>query len=70
VHQGAGGVGSALADRLANAGASVLVADIDPGRAEAVAARVGGQALLEADDRDGAAGVDDVIRRIEDPTRT
>ena len=45
VVQGAGGVGSPLADHLANAGASVLVADIDPGRADAVAARVGGAAL-------------------------
>ena len=43
--QGAGGVGSALADRLANAGASVLVADIDPARADAVAARVHGEAV-------------------------
>jgi leucine dehydrogenase len=48
VVQGAGGVGSALADHLANAGASVLVADVDPGRAHAVAARVGG-ATLPAD---------------------
>ena len=45
VIQGAGAVGSALAEQLANAGASVLVADIDPERAEAVAARVGGTAL-------------------------
>jgi leucine dehydrogenase len=45
VVQGAGGVGSPLADQLADAGASVLVADIDPGRAQAVAARVGGSAL-------------------------
>ncbi len=45
VVQGAGGVGSPLADQLANAGASVVVADIDPGRAHAVAARVGGAAL-------------------------
>jgi leucine dehydrogenase len=43
--QGAGGVGSALADHLANAGASVLVADIDPARADAVAARVRGEAV-------------------------
>ena len=43
--QGAGGVGSALADQLANAGASVLVADIDPERADAVAGRVGGVTL-------------------------
>jgi leucine dehydrogenase len=45
VIQGAGAVGSALADQLAEAGSSVLVADIDPGRADAVAKRVGGAAL-------------------------
>ena len=39
--QGAGGVGSQLADHLAEAGASVLVSDVDPVRAEAVASRVG-----------------------------
>ncbi len=39
--QGAGGVGSQLADHLAAAGASVLVSDVDPARAEAVASRVG-----------------------------
>jgi leucine dehydrogenase len=43
--QGAGGVGSPLAEHLANAGASVAVADIDPTRAEAVAARVGGDVV-------------------------
>ena len=45
VVQGAGGVGSSLTDHLANAGASVLIADIDPQRAQAVATRVGGAAL-------------------------
>jgi leucine dehydrogenase len=43
--QGAGGVGSPLAEHLANAGASVAVADVDPARAEAVAARVGGEVV-------------------------
>jgi leucine dehydrogenase len=43
--QGAGGVGSPLADHLVNAGASVLVTDVDPARAQAVAARVGGTAI-------------------------
>jgi leucine dehydrogenase len=38
--QGAGGVGSRLADRLAEAGASILVADLDQARAQAVASRV------------------------------
>jgi leucine dehydrogenase len=45
VVQGAGGVGSPLADQLAKGGASVIVADIDPERAQAVAARVGGAAV-------------------------
>jgi leucine dehydrogenase len=47
--QGAGGVGSELADRLARAGASVLVADIDPERARDVAGRVGA-ASVRADE--------------------
>jgi leucine dehydrogenase len=46
--QGAGGVGSALAERLAQGGASVFVADIDPARAEAVAGNVDG-ATVAAD---------------------
>jgi leucine dehydrogenase len=45
VVQGAGGVGSPLADLLATAGAAVLIADVDPDRARAVAARVGGAVL-------------------------
>jgi leucine dehydrogenase len=43
--QGAGGVGSALAGRLAAARASVVVADVDPARAQAVAARVSGDVV-------------------------
>ena len=43
--QGAGGVGSALAARLADAAASVLVADVDADRADAVAAAAGGAAV-------------------------
>jgi leucine dehydrogenase len=43
--QGAGGVGSPLAELLGNSGASVLIADVDRSRANAVAARVGGTAL-------------------------
>jgi leucine dehydrogenase len=46
--QGAGGVGSVLAEHLAGAGAEVVVADIDPARAQLVAGRVGG-APLDAD---------------------
>jgi leucine dehydrogenase len=54
VVQGAGGVGSSLAGLLADAGASVLVADVDAERARDVAAGVGGTALaadevIEAD---------------------
>jgi leucine dehydrogenase len=40
--QGAGHVGSALAELLAGRGAVVSVADVDPARAAAVAGRVGG----------------------------
>jgi leucine dehydrogenase len=40
--QGAGGVGSVLAEHVAGAGADVVVADIDPARAQLVAERVGG----------------------------
>jgi leucine dehydrogenase len=43
--QGAGGVGSALAERLAQRGASVILTDIDPDRAEAVAAQVHGETV-------------------------
>jgi leucine dehydrogenase len=45
VVEGAGGVGSALAEHLAAAGASVFVADIDSERAREVAARIGGRAV-------------------------
>ena len=47
--QGAGGVGSVLAEQLATAGASVLVADVDPARARDVAARVGGATIPAGD---------------------
>jgi len=40
--QGAGSVGDRLADHLAEAGAGVLIADVDEGRAEKTADRVGG----------------------------
>ncbi|HKO28656.1 MAG TPA: Glu/Leu/Phe/Val dehydrogenase dimerization domain-containing protein [Solirubrobacteraceae bacterium] len=47
--QGAGGVGSQLADHLAGAGASILVADLDQARAQAVASRVNGH-VIQPDD--------------------
>jgi leucine dehydrogenase len=47
--QGAGGVGSQLADHLAEAGASILVADLDQARAKAVARRVNGD-VIDPDD--------------------
>ena len=43
--QGAGGVGSQLAEHLARAGASILVADLDQSRAQAVASRVNGEVV-------------------------
>jgi leucine dehydrogenase len=45
VVQGAGGVGAQLAQYLADAGASVRVADVDEGRARAVAGRLDGEVL-------------------------
>ncbi|HEY1989079.1 MAG TPA: Glu/Leu/Phe/Val dehydrogenase dimerization domain-containing protein [Acidimicrobiales bacterium] len=45
VVQGAGHVGSSLALRLADAGADVLVTDLDPERSERVAASVGGRSV-------------------------
>ena len=45
VVQGTGHVGSSLALRLADAGAEVLVTDIDPERSERVAASVGGRSV-------------------------
>jgi leucine dehydrogenase len=47
--QGVGDVGRPLADLLAQAGARVLIGDIDAGRAERVAAEVGGR-TVPADD--------------------
>ncbi|HWO71118.1 MAG TPA: Glu/Leu/Phe/Val dehydrogenase dimerization domain-containing protein [Actinomycetota bacterium] len=47
--QGVGAVGGRLADLLAEAGAKVLVSDVDPGRARAVAQRVGGVEVAPAD---------------------
>jgi leucine dehydrogenase len=46
--QGVGSVGDRLADHLADAGATVLVADVDAGRAEKTAERVDG-VVVEAD---------------------
>lgn len=43
--QGVGGVGSHLAEDLAQAGASLRLADVDAARAQAIAARVGGQVV-------------------------
>ena len=45
VVQGTGGVGAALAARLADAGASVVLADVDAERADTVATSVGGESV-------------------------
>lgn len=47
--QGVGAVGGALAAQLAERGARLLVADVDPARAEAVAATTGGRAVDPAE---------------------
>jgi 2-hydroxycyclohexanecarboxyl-CoA dehydrogenase len=52
---GAGGIGTAIANRLAAEGAEVWVGDLDEGRAAAVAADTGGHALrLDVTDYDSA----------------
>jgi NAD(P)-dependent dehydrogenase (short-subunit alcohol dehydrogenase family) len=55
-----GGIGAALARHFANAGAEVIVSDIDPDAAQAVASDIGGLAV-PAD----AANEDDTRRLIE-----
>jgi leucine dehydrogenase len=52
--QGAGSVGDRLADHLAETGADVLIADVDEGRAEKTADRVGG-AVVEPESVVGTA---------------
>jgi leucine dehydrogenase len=47
--QGCGAVGDRLATHLDEAGASLLLADVDPGRAEATARRVGGKTVDAGD---------------------
>lgn len=47
--QGVGAVGGSLAERLAAAGATVLVSDVDRSRAETIAHRVGGSVVTPAD---------------------
>jgi leucine dehydrogenase len=46
--QGVGDVGERLAEQLAEAGATVLVADLDAGRAAALAERIGAQVVPPA----------------------
>ena len=57
VVQGTGAVGSALADLLAAAGATLVVSDVDPGRARAVADRVGAEVAAAEDVFDLACDV-------------
>jgi leucine dehydrogenase len=49
VLQGAGSVGSSLAELLARDGASIVVADVDAARARSVAERVGGATIAAED---------------------
>lgn len=63
---GAGGIGSVTSALLATRGAIVIVADIDPGRASAIANGIAGaesQAIDLADEISIAAAVEDIIER-------
>jgi gluconate 5-dehydrogenase len=52
---GAGGIGVALAERLARRGDTAVIADLDAGRAEEVAAGIEGASALQLDVTDPAA---------------
>ncbi|WP_017592203.1 SDR family oxidoreductase [Nocardiopsis potens] len=63
---GAGGIGRAIAERLlADGAAHVVVADLDAGRAEAVAAELGDRATAEAFDVADERAVAEAAARIE-----
>jgi NAD(P)-dependent dehydrogenase (short-subunit alcohol dehydrogenase family) len=65
---GGGGIGGALARKLAAGGAKVLVADLDGDAAEAVVAEVrhdGGSALAVAADVAREAAIEDMVARAE-----
>jgi NAD(P)-dependent dehydrogenase (short-subunit alcohol dehydrogenase family) len=55
-----GGIGAALARRFADAGDEVIVNDVDPARAQAVASEIGGLAVA------GDAAVEEDTRRLID----
>lgn len=60
----AGGIGAALARKMAGLGAQVVVSDIDASRAHDVAAEIGG--LLVAGDAASEDGVSALIETVED----
>jgi NAD(P)-dependent dehydrogenase (short-subunit alcohol dehydrogenase family) len=66
---GGGGIGGAIADRLADRGATVLVADLDPTAAAAVADRINerhpGSALAEGADVADTEQIRRIIERAE-----
>ena len=64
---GGSGLGAAVAERLAGAGASMLIVDINAQGGEAVAARLGSRAGFVrtdvADESDGRAAIDNAVAR-------
>jgi len=65
---GGGGIGSAICHRFAEAGARVVVCDVDAGAAQAVAERIGaagGQAAIACVDLTDHAAVQAEVARIE-----
>ncbi len=60
----ANGIGRAIALRLAEEGARVLLADVDDGAAEAVAAEMDGETLVQNTDVTKAADVEALVGRV------
>ncbi len=58
---GAGGIGSAIARRLAAGGEALRLSNADPEPARTLAAKIGGTAVVAADNGDALVGADAVV---------
>ena len=58
---GTGGLGSVIARRLASGGETLRLSSVDTGSARALAAQIGGDAVVAVDNRDALRGADAVV---------